>query len=75
MVATLTDWTDAERDAWRVPELVAPSEWAAKNRVLDPARVDRGGPWDNTYTPYLMGLMDIGSAGELARWSAARRVE
>lgn len=75
MVATLLQWTDAERDAWRAPEIVAPSVWAAANRVLDASKVDRGGPWDNDYTPYLMGLMDIGSLGELVRWPAARRVE
>lgn len=55
---TFSDWTPAERRAWKWPEKVAPSEWAERNRVLPAQMTSEPGPWRNPKTPYLAGIMD-----------------
>lgn len=52
-------WSEAERDAWRLPEKMTVSEWAEKNRVLDAKNANESGPWKNSRTPYLVGVMDV----------------
>ena len=40
------------------PENITASEWAEKYRQLDAKTTARPGPWRNSSTPYLKGLMD-----------------
>ena len=40
------------------PEDITVSEWAEKYRQLDAKTTARPGPWRNSSTPYLRGLMD-----------------
>ena len=40
------------------PENITVSEWAEKYRQLDAKTTARPGPWRNSSTPYLKGLMD-----------------
>ncbi len=40
------------------PERMTVSEWAEKYRVLDPKSSAMPGPWNNSVTPYLVGVMD-----------------
>ena len=40
------------------PEQITVSEWAEKYRVLDSKSAAMPGPWRNTVTPYLIGVMD-----------------
>lgn len=40
------------------PEKIKMSEWAEKNRVLDGKSSAIPGPWRNSVTPYLIGIMD-----------------
>jgi phage terminase large subunit GpA-like protein len=51
-------WSDLERSAWRLPELLTVSEWADKHRVLDPMISAEPGQWITERTPYLRGVMD-----------------
>jgi phage terminase large subunit GpA-like protein len=53
-----TDWTPAERRAWRWPDRLKPSEWAEQNRILPAHVTAEPGPWRNERTPYLAGIMD-----------------
>lgn len=48
----------AWRDAWKIPERLKPSEWAERNRVLSTAESSEPGRWNNSRTPYLVGIMD-----------------
>lgn len=45
-------------DAIKPPEEITVSEWAEKYRVLDSKTTARPGPWRNSSTPYLKGIMD-----------------
>lgn len=45
-------------DALRPPEKLTVSEWAEKHRILDSKTSARPGPWQNSSTPYLKGVMD-----------------
>lgn len=40
------------------PEQMSVSEWAEKYRVLDAKTAAMPGPWRNSMTPYLVGIMD-----------------
>jgi phage terminase large subunit GpA-like protein len=40
------------------PEQITVSEWAEKYRVLDSKTSGMPGPWRNSVTPYLIGIMD-----------------
>lgn len=40
------------------PESITVSAWAARYRVLDEKSCAMPGPWKNTVTPYLVGVMD-----------------
>ena len=40
------------------PEKMKMSDWAEKYRVLDSKSSAIPGPWRNTVTPYLVGIMD-----------------
>ncbi len=40
------------------PENITVSEWAEKYRVLDTKSSAIPGPWRNSHTPYLVGIMD-----------------
>jgi len=51
-------WTDAERQAWRLPAKMTVSQWADKHRILDPRSSAEPGPWHTSRTPYLRGPMD-----------------
>lgn len=42
----------------RPPENLLVSEWAERYRVLDQKTSSMPGPWRNTKTPYLIGIMD-----------------
>ncbi len=65
MTATMTaqpepaaaTWTPAERDAWRVPPPMRPSQWAEKHRTLYRSSIP--GPYRLDNAPYARGLMDI----------------
>lgn len=45
-------------EALKPPEQITVSEWAAKYRVLDAKTAAMPGPWRNSVTPYLIGIMD-----------------
>jgi phage terminase large subunit GpA-like protein len=58
-VVTATQiWTEAERNAWALPEKVTVSEWCDRHRVLDPRTAAEPGPWRTDRTPYLREIMD-----------------
>lgn len=40
------------------PEQITVSEWAEKYRILDAKSANMPGAWNNTVTPYLVGIMD-----------------
>ena len=42
----------------RPPENITVSEWAEKYRILDSKSSAMPGPWTNSKTPYLTGVMD-----------------
>lgn len=53
---------DAEqRRAFLPPERLRPSEWAERHRRLSSDQSPVNGPWRNELSPYLVGIMDIGS--------------
>ncbi len=45
-------------EALMPPEQLSVSEWAEKYRVLDSKTAAMPGPWRNSITPYLIGIMD-----------------
>ncbi len=51
-------WNETVREAWKLPEEVTVSEWADKNRILDPMTSAEPGQWRTERTPYLRGIMD-----------------
>ena len=51
-------WSEAEREAWKLPEQITVSEWAEKYRVLDAMNSAEPGPWKNSRTPYMAEVMD-----------------
>lgn len=51
-------WTEAEREAWKLPEKMTVSQWADKNRVLSPLTSAEPGRWKTVRVPYLRGVMD-----------------
>lgn len=50
-------WTESERNAWRLPVPLTPSEWCDANRVLPPGSTEPG-PWRTDRTPYLREIID-----------------
>ena len=52
-------WNEREREAWRIPKPIRPSEWAEKYRYLFKSSIP--GPYRNANAPYLRGIMDISS--------------
>lgn len=53
--------TAYQKDALRFlkpPEQITVSEWSEKYRILDSKSAAMPGPWRNTVTPYLIGVMD-----------------
>lgn len=40
------------------PDNITVSEWASQYRILDSKSSARPGPWQNSTTPYLVGIMD-----------------
>ncbi len=50
-------WWPAEQSAWRPPEDLTVSEWAARYRVL-PKQSAIPGLWNNDLVPYAVGVMD-----------------
>lgn len=54
-------WDLSERDAFRPPEDITVSEWAAKYRVL-PKTSAIPGLWNNRLGPYAVGVMDAFNA-------------
>ena len=55
---TAPDYIIRAMSALIPPENITVSEWAEKYRQLDAKTTARPGPWRNTSTPYLKGLMD-----------------
>ncbi len=51
-------WTEPERDAWKLPGEITPSEWADENRRLNPKFSNESGRWRTARTPYLREIMD-----------------
>lgn len=51
-------WPASVRRIWRRPVIQAVSEWAAKNRIMEPER-PRPGPWRNEFAWYGRGVMDV----------------
>ena len=50
----------AERRIFRKPKPMPPSEWAEKHRVVTMSA--NPGPWRNSLTPYLAGIMDASAS-------------
>lgn len=46
------------RDVWTPVEELTVSDWAERYRVLDEKSAGRPGKWDNSLTPYLVGVMN-----------------
>lgn len=61
---TATLWSEAEQEAWRLPEDLTVSQWADKNRVL-PADSAEPGPYKLVRTPWAKGPMDAFSDPEV----------
>ena len=61
------EWSTSEREAWAPPAEMKPSEWAQRYRWLPKGQTHRAGPWDNDYTPYLRGIMDLCTAPGVAQ--------
>jgi phage terminase large subunit GpA-like protein len=57
-VSAVLEWWEEERDAWRPPLELTVSEWADRNRVLDPLTSAEPGPWRTSRTPYLREILD-----------------
>lgn len=55
---TAVAWSAKERRAWHWPAHLKPSEWAERHRILPPSLSAEPGPWRNSRTPYLVGIMD-----------------
>lgn len=55
---TAPDYIIRAMSALIPPENITVSEWAEKYRQLDAKTTARPGPWRNSSTPYLKGLMD-----------------
>lgn len=55
---TAPDYIIRAMSALVPPENITVSEWAEKYRQLDAKTTARPGPWRNSSTPYLKGLMD-----------------
>ena len=51
------EWAEGIRAAWRPPEILRPSEWAQRNRVIRVGAIK--GAWDNRNNPPLVGVMDL----------------
>lgn len=51
-------WSDAEREAYRLPDEITVADWADANRVLDPRTSAEPGQWRTARTPYLREIMD-----------------
>ena len=45
-------------EAMKPPDDLSVSEWAERYRILDELSSKMTGPWKNTVTPYLKGIMD-----------------
>ncbi len=58
-------WSEAERNAWRLPAELTVSQWADRHRVLDPRSSAESGPWRTDRTAYLRGIMDAFSDPEV----------
>jgi len=56
--ATLKLWTPSVRDSWKLPDELTVSEWADRNRKLDPMISAEPGQWRTDRAPYLRGIMD-----------------
>lgn len=54
----LPEALSAAGHAWRPPEDLRPSEWAARYRYLKPGTTDEPGLWSNDRFPYLVSIMD-----------------
>lgn len=52
------DWIKESLSALRPPDDLTVSQWAEKCRVLDAKTSAAPGPWRNSVTPYLTGIMD-----------------
>lgn len=52
------NWPASVRKIWQRPDLLAPSVWAERYRVLDDLS-SRPGPWNNDTARYLAGPMDV----------------
>lgn len=57
--ALIEIWSGAERRAWRVPDEIKPSEWAARYRFMHRGQTSHPGPWDNNLIPPLRAVMDL----------------
>lgn len=51
-------WSDAEFEAWKLPEDLSVSQWADRHRILAPMTSAEPGQWKTDRTPYLRGIMD-----------------
>ncbi len=52
------DWIYQSLKALKPPERLTVSQWAEKHRILDAKTSAEPGPWRNSRTPYLKGVMD-----------------
>lgn len=55
---SLKDYQLDALSSLKPPEQITVSEWAEKYRILDSKSSARPGPWMNSTTPYLKGVMD-----------------
>ena len=54
----IPEWIAESMKALKPPEKMTVSEWADKNRILDPKSSNEPGLWRTSRTPYLKGIMD-----------------
>ena len=57
-------FTEAERNAWRLPAGESVSEWSERYRRIESTAAEPG-PWRNDRAPYLVGIMDAYSEPEV----------
>lgn len=51
-------WSEQERRRWEPPKQQSISAWAEESRIIVSKDAAEPGPWRNSRTPYLVGIMD-----------------
>lgn len=53
------EWSASEKEAWKPPEKLLPSQWSSRYRWLGRGQSSRFGQWKTENAPYAAGIMDL----------------